>query len=302
MYRDAVIVEVGLNEAVTRTQHAAVPYSPSECADDARRCADAGAAVIHWHAREPVTGAPRFGDAALYGEALDLMRTSRTDVLAYPTYPIDGAPGGRLAHCWRLARDHGLKIAPIDVGSVSVVLWDEVGHDFVGVNALRERGVVDNPLPFVLDAVEQVNELGMLASLGCFDVGFTRLVALLAESGRLREPLFVKFFLSGAWTVGPAPCEAAIDVHLDQLPAGLDVEWAVVPYTLRDPALVERIARHALARGGGVRVGIGDNPAAFPTATNAQLVELAAGWAADAGRPLASASDVRERFGLTERA
>ena len=135
MDRDAVIVEVGLNEAVTRAQHAAVPYSPGECADDARRCADAGAAVIHWHAREPVTGAPRFGDAALYGEALDLMRTSRTDVLAYPTYPIDGPPGGRLAHCWQLARDHGLKIAPIDVGSVSVVLWDDQGHDFVGVDA-----------------------------------------------------------------------------------------------------------------------------------------------------------------------
>ena len=240
----------------------------------------------------------RFGDTALYAEALDHLRAARTDVLAYPTYPVDGDPAERLAHCWELAADHGLQVVPVDVGSVSVVLWDDSRRDFVGVDGLRGRGVVDNSLPFVLDAIGRADELGMLVSLGCFDLGFSRLVALLAESGRLRPPLFVKFFLSGAWTVGPAPSEEAIDLHLRQLPAGLDVEWVVVPYTLADPALVERLSRHALERGGGIRVGIGDNPSAYPGMTNAGLVEQAAGWAADAGRPLATPADVRARFGL----
>jgi uncharacterized protein (DUF849 family) len=301
MEGDAVIVEVGLNEAVDRAQHPHVPYSPRECADDARRCADAGAAVVHWHAREPVTGAARFGDAALYGEALAHLRAARTDVLAYPTYPVDGDPAGRLEHCWQLALDAGLEVVPVDVGSVSVVLWDATSHDFLAVDALRAHGVVDNPLPFVLDAIGRAGDLGMLVSLGCFDVGFSRLVALLAESGRLRPPLFVKFFLSGAWTVGPEPSEAAIDLHVRQL-GGLDAEWVVVPYTLADPALVERLARHALDRGGGIRVGVGDNPVAAGDLTNAQLVDRAVAWAADAGRPVATAADVRARFGLPGRA
>src|SRR5947208_16676116 len=85
MERDAAIVEVGLNEAATRAQNPYVPYTPEECAEDARRCAEAGAAVVHWHARDPITGAQHLDDAALYGAALDRMRPS--GVLAYPSYP-----------------------------------------------------------------------------------------------------------------------------------------------------------------------------------------------------------------------
>jgi uncharacterized protein (DUF849 family) len=65
---------------------------------------------------------------------------------------------------------------------------------------------------------------------------------------------------------------------------------------MTDPVVVETIARAALERGGGVRIGIGDNPRAFPEATNAHLVELTGRWAVDAGRPLASRDDVRRRF------
>jgi beta-keto acid cleavage enzyme len=94
------------------------------------------------------------------------------------------------------------------------------------------------------------------------------------------------------------PTEEALGFHLRQIPPDLDVEWVAVPYALDDPALIERICRHALARGGGIRVGIGDTPAAEPTASNADWMERAARWAAEYDRPLASAAEVRRRFGL----
>ena len=50
MEHDAVIIEVGLNEAVSPAVHPHVPQRPLECAADARRCADAGATIVHWHA------------------------------------------------------------------------------------------------------------------------------------------------------------------------------------------------------------------------------------------------------------
>jgi uncharacterized protein (DUF849 family) len=103
----------------------------------------------------------------------------------------------------------------------------------------------------------------------------------------------------GAWAVGPAPDEAAIEFHLHQIPDDIDVEWMVVPYTVADPSVVERICRRALALGGNVRVGVGDNPQAHPDRINAALVEDAARWADEAGRPLASSADVRSRFALT---
>jgi len=291
-----VIVEVGLNEAVSRAQNPAVPITPQECADDALRCHDAGAAIVHWHARDPVSGEQRLDDAALYGEALDLMRAS--DVLAYPSYPVDRPDtiDERLAHVWALREHHGLELAPVDVGSVTTVIWDAAHHDFLGVDALRQMGVITNSLPFTLDALERASELGMTPTLAAFDVGFTRTVVMLAQAGRVKPPILHKIFLFGSFAVGPVPSETALDAHLAQIPDDLDVEWIVVPSALNDPALVERLCRHALERGGGVRIGIGDLAAAFPSSTNAELVDMVAGWAADAGRPLASSADVRQRF------
>src|SRR5205085_2891028 len=147
-----------------------------------------------------------------------------------------------------------------------------------------------------VDALAKARNQGMIPSLGAFDTGFTRTMVLLAETRRLPQPVFLKIFLSGSWAVGPFPSEDAIDFHVRQIPDDLDVEWAVVPYLIGDPALVERLCRHALERGGGIRVGVGDNAAAFPDATNAQLVEMAASWCDDAGRPMASSDDVRRRF------
>ena len=98
--------------------------------------------------------------------------------------------------------------------------------------------------------------------------------------------------------MGPIPSEAALDLHLEQLPDDLDVEWFAVPYSHSDPALIERLSRAALERGGHVRIGIGDSPAVNQSATNAELVEQAVHWALDVGRPVASTVDVRARLGL----
>jgi uncharacterized protein (DUF849 family) len=301
MRGDAAIIEVGLNEAVMRATNANVAYSPAECAADALRCVDAGAAVVHWHARDAETGAPRFGDASAYAEALDVMHAG-SDVLAHPPYPVDVPVDRRLDHVWELGQHHDLELAPIDIGSVTNVLWDDTSRDFVGVDRLGGAAVVDNPLRFTLDGLVRAAALGMTPTLGAFDVGFTRTMVLLAESGRLRPPVFLKIFLSGRWAVGPFPSEAALDLHLAQIPDELDVEWVAVPYALDDAATVERLCRAALERGGGVRVGIGDTPSAFGDLTNADLVERAAGWAADAGRAVASPGDVRARLGITPRA
>lgn len=295
MDRDGVILEVGLNEASSRAQNSHVPYSPEECAADAVRCADAGAAVIHWHARDPVTGDQRFSDVDLYGAALGPMHDA--GLLAYPTYPIDvDTVDARLGHCFALRERHGMELGPVDLSSVNVVIWDDKTRTFPFVPG--GSGVVANPLAFVLEALERFDAAGLIPTLGAFDVGGTRTMVMLAEAGKLREPILLKIFLAGAWAVGPLPSEEALDLHVQQIPEGLDVEWIAVPYALDDMALVERLWLHALERGGGVRVGVGDNPSADPTASNARLVERAAAVAARVGRPVATPDDVRRRLGL----
>jgi 3-keto-5-aminohexanoate cleavage enzyme len=295
---DAAIITVGLNEGVTRTQHEAAPWSPKECGADARRCADAGASIVHWHARDPMTGEQRLGDTELYAAALDEMRPS--GVLSYPSYPIDvDSLDARLGHCWTLGQHHGLELAPLDVGSVSIVTWDQTSAGFgPAVEHLRELGVIANPLPFLLDALARMRELGLFPVLGSFDLGFTRTATMLAAAGHLPSPMLLQIFLSEHWAAGPHPTEQALDLHLAQLPSDLDVEWVLVPYASSNPEHIERLCRYALERGGGIRIGIGDSPAANPGCDNAKLVEQAAGWAAEAGRPIASPDDVRRRLGI----
>jgi uncharacterized protein (DUF849 family) len=296
MRNDAVVIEVGLNEAVTPATQPHVPQRPSECAADARRCADVGAAIVHWHAVDRL-GSQRLADAELYGAALDEMAGC---VLAYPSYPVDVPDDvdARLGHCLELRVHHGLELGPLDVSTVNLVLWDPATRSLAPLEPVGGHEVIRNSLPFVADALARYHEVGLVATVAAFDVGSTRTVAALVRAGLLREPVLLKIFLWGSPAIGPEPSVQALDLHLRQLPEHLDVEWLVVPYGIADPAQVEELARAALERGGGVRLGIGDSPAAFPDLPNAALVERAADWAVEAGRPVASADEVRERFGM----
>ena len=297
MKHDAVVIEVGLNEGVTPAVHPHVPRRPGECAADARRCAGAGAAIVHWHAVDDA-GTQRLADATIYGAALDEIDGC---VLAYPSYPVDVPDDvdARLGHCLQLRAEHGLELGPLDVSTVNLVLWDGANASIAPLEPMAGHEVIRNSLPFVAAALARYNDVGLFPTLAAFDVGSTRTIAGLARARVLREPVLAKIFLWGNPAIGPEPSVEALDLHLRQLPGALDVEWIVVPYGIADPALIEQLARAALERGGGVRIGIGDNPIAFPDGSNPALVERVAGWAAEAGRPVASVADVRDRLGIS---
>jgi uncharacterized protein (DUF849 family) len=292
--RDAVILEVSLNEGVTPDLHQHVPRQPDECAADALRCAEAGASVVHWHAID-AEGRQSLGDAGLYGVALELIDGC---VLAYPSYPVDlpATVSGRLGHCLQLAQRHGMEIAPLDIATVNVFAIDQTGRALARQRAGEADDVIANPPSFVVDALTCYRSEGLVPTVAAFDVGSTRAIGALARAGLLAQPLLLKIFLWETPMIGPRPSIEALDLHLSQLAEDIDVEWIVVTYGMTDPVLVEAIARAALERGGGVRIGIGDSPGAFPDLTNARLVELAGRWADDAGRPLASTDGVRQRL------
>ncbi len=70
-----LIIEARVNEFLTREQgNPNVPYTPAEIARDAVACREAGAAIVHFHARKP-DGAPEH-DTASYAETVRLIRTS----------------------------------------------------------------------------------------------------------------------------------------------------------------------------------------------------------------------------------
>src|SRR5262249_39703358 len=79
-----LIIEVAINENLTSSDHPKVPNTPEEIAQEAYDCANAGASIVHFHARHPDTGEHRPDDAELYAQAMERIR-SKCDVIAYPT-------------------------------------------------------------------------------------------------------------------------------------------------------------------------------------------------------------------------
>src|SRR5690242_1955807 len=88
---DKLIIEVAMNETVLRNQNPYVPYTPGQIAQYAYDCANAGASIIHVHARDANTGANRPQDVELTAEALARVR-EKCDAVFYPTYDFSFFP------------------------------------------------------------------------------------------------------------------------------------------------------------------------------------------------------------------
>ncbi len=295
-----VIIEVGLNEATTREENPHVPITPEEIADDILACAEAGAALIHFHARDPQTGDQRTCDTALYREAMLRVRQAGCDILMYPTYAafLSGQADPvqeRFGHVLSLADDPdiGLRIGPLDMGSLNLVMAAG-GKLLPGADSMPlEFSVYQNPVPLLRRMLQEYDSRGLISTLAVFEPGHLRLTMILLASG-LGRNASLKFMLSDRWMHGPLPDPDGLDDYLrmlDRLRGDREIEWICAPSGIESPAALEELLRHALQRGGHVRVGVGDCPVAANGRTNSQLVAEAVAIAGEVGRKPADAED-----------
>lgn len=301
-----VIIEVGLNEAVSREQNPWVPNAPGEIAADILECAAAGASVIHFHARDPETGEQRCSGTELYRQAIREVRDAGCDVLVYPTYePFFSGEGDvvaeRFGHVLALADDPRLdmRIGPLDMGSLNFAMASG-GALLPGNDRLPlEYSVYANPLPVLKRMLEEYDRRDLIVSLAIFEPGHLRATLALLALGFGRHPL-LKFILSDGWLHGPLADPEGLGVYvrmLKRLQGEREIEWICAPSGIESPQAVESLLRAALEQGGHVRVGVGDTPAAAGGQSNRKLVEQVVALGSGCGRPPATAKDVRRLFG-----
>ena len=89
MNREVFITCAVTGSGGTQDRSPHVPRSPQQIADSAIKAAQAGAAVVHCHVRDPETGAPR-RDPKMFREVTDLIRASDTDVVLNLTAGMGG--------------------------------------------------------------------------------------------------------------------------------------------------------------------------------------------------------------------
>ena len=100
-----MILEARINEYAMRDENPHVPWTADEIAESAARCREAGASIVHFHARNP-EGSPLHGIEP-YAEIIRKIR-SKCDVLIHPTlgwFSNDDDPAARIESITTLAQD-----------------------------------------------------------------------------------------------------------------------------------------------------------------------------------------------------
>ncbi len=260
---------VGAEVMREHTPH--VPYTPEEIAEEARRCRESGAAMVHVHGRKD-DGAPT-QDRETFGEILRLIR-ERSDVLVQ--FSTGGAVGMGVEERIE-GLDHCPDMATLTTGTVNF------GEE-----------VFMNDLPTIRTIAERLKEKGVRPEVEIFDTGMVDTALRLIKEGLLEPPLHFDFVLGVQG--GMSARIESLDFLIGMLPEGST--WSVAGMGRHELPL----AKAAIDRGGHVRVGLEDNiyiSKGVLARGSWELVDAVVDYAEQAGRPIATPSEAAELLQLT---
>jgi 3-keto-5-aminohexanoate cleavage enzyme len=277
-----VIITAALTGVIaTRQQCPAIPYTPTEIAEEARRAAEAGASIVHIHARTD-EGGPDWSTQT-FAEIFTEVR-ARTDVIVnFSTGAVGVAPEERVAHIRELRPE----MAALNMGSMNYAIYSEKKKVFY------HDHVFANPFKDIQLFLQTMNAAGVRPEMECFDAGHIANTRPLIDMGVLKPP-FQFSLIMGVLGGIPGTTRQLVN-QVDSLPPGS--HWQVIGIGLNQWAL----AATAVTLGGNVRVGLEDN---FYTEegrmakSNGDLVEKASRLVREIGREVAGITDARRILGL----
>jgi len=266
----------------TRAQSPAIPYTPDEIAAEARRSVEAGAAIVHIHARQD-DGRPAY-DVDTYARIDAAVRAQCPDVIInYSTGAVGVGREERVAHIAALRPD----LAALNMGSMNYAIYS-AKH-----KAFYHDHVFANPFGDILYFLEAMNAAGTRPEMECFDAGHIHNAAPLIDMGVLRPPY--QFSLIMGVLGGIPGTTKNLVQQVDALPA--EAHWQVIGIGARQWSLVAA----AISMGGNVRVGLEDNLYLSPgrlAQSNGELVARAAELVRLVGGAVASVGEAREMLQL----
>jgi uncharacterized protein (DUF849 family) len=286
---DKLIIEVALNENQPKAANPNVPITPAEIASDAIRCVNAGASVIHFHARDPENGAPKVMDTALYAEAMRRIQAEANPIV-FPTYTNAGEPAQRWVHVHALARDPSVRLETgiIDFGSHNTAAFRDGRWE-------RESSVYLNPGNHLRYFLETCRELELKATPVIRDPGQLRALLAYREEGLFDGPALVHFYFHDEQMWGLDPTIESMQVYQQMLPPEARIAWMASVFGRQNFTL----NAYAVLAGGHVRTGLGDNAEGNGEwDSNPKLVERIVTLARMAGREVASPDEARSLIGL----
>ncbi|NBD13379.1 MULTISPECIES: 3-keto-5-aminohexanoate cleavage protein [Corallococcus] len=274
MSRPMVLTAAMVGAETTREQTPHLPITAEEIAEDAAKCREAGAAMVHLHVRT-ADGKPS-QDAELFRAAIRAIR-KRTDVLVQVS--TGGAVGMGVDE-----RCGGLTLTGADKPDMATLTTGTVNFG---------EEVFWNPRPLVRDIAKRIRAIGLKPELECFDVGMIDEARYLAKEGLVELPAHFDFVLGVPGTLQARP--EVLDFMIASLPEGSS--WTVAGVGRQQLPFVDEAAK----RGGNARVGLEDNiylSKGVLAKGNFELVAEAAKRARAAGREPATPEQARQLLRL----
>lgn len=274
-----LILSAALTGAATNKSHcAAIPYTPIEIAEEAKRAVDAGASIVHIHARED-NGFPSWRPEVFVEIQNEVRKRCPSVIINFSTGAI-GVPKEERADHLSLTKPD---MAAFNMGSMNYAIYSRKKKDFYF------SGVFENSFDTMQFFINTMNDNQICPEMECFDTGHIRNVEPLRDKGLIPDNACYSLVMG---VLGGIPATPENLIHqIKQVPDGSFWQSIVISKAQW------RLSAIAAAMGGNFRVGLEDNfylPNGDMATSNGDLVEAGASLARIIGRDIASIDETRE--------
>jgi uncharacterized protein (DUF849 family) len=235
-----------------------LPVTADEIADAAVAAADAGAAIVHLHARNPVDGRPDQSPEAFAPFLRDIKRRSNVVV----NLTTGGSPFMSVVERVAPAAVWKPEIASLNMGSMNFGLFPmlrrftKFRHEWESQMLENSRDLVfRNSFKDIEYALRTLNETGACYEFECYDTSHLYNLSYFLEEGLVKPPLFIQTVFGLLGGIGPHPDDVQHMKRTADRLFGKQYLWSA----LGAGRAQLPIAAMSAAMGGNVRVGLEDS-------------------------------------------
>lgn len=276
-----------------------LPVTAEQIADAAISAAEAGAAIIHLHARDPRTGQP-IHSVESFEPFLKVIKQRSDAVINITT---GAGLGMSLEQRLAPAVHFTPEVASLNMGSMNFALfpmlnrYKEFQHEWEpkALEASR-HGVFKNTFADIEHAMITLGALDTRFEFECYDTSHLYALKHFLDRGLVKPPLFVQSVFGILGGIGTHPEDVAHMKRTADRLFGDKYRWSVLAAGRAQMPVISMAA----AMGGNVRVGLEDSlwKGAGQLATNADQVWMARQILENMGLSLATPGETREILGL----
>lgn len=297
-----VIISCAVTGAMhTPTMSDALPLTPEHIAEESIAAAEAGAAIVHLHARVPETGAPT-GDPDVFARFLPVIK-QRTDAVINIT--TGGSPAMTVQDRLSGATRFQPEMCSLNMGSMNFAIfpaarrisewkydWERDyvvnSDDFIFRNTFRDIAYI----------LQSLGDAGTKFEHECYDVGHLYNLAHFLDRGLVKPPFFVQMIFGILGGIGPDLDNLMfMKQTADRLFGKDSFQWSVLAAGRHQMPFMTQAA----LMGGHVRVGLEDSLFIEPrklATSNVEQVEKAKRILAEMGHEPATPAEARAMLGL----